>query len=191
MPSDESVSRWIELLRVGDESAARQIWERYFPRLVGLARQKLANAPRRAADEDVALSAFGSFCRAAKAGQFPDLLDRDGLWRLLVVLTARKAAHLARDQTWQKRGGGRATEDEEALQEVLSQEPSPEFAAQLAEECRRLLALLGAEELEAIALARMEGHSVEEIAARYGYSPRSIKRKLRLIPTLWADEGAP
>ena len=106
MAADDSVSAWLDRLQAGDPSAAHRLWQRYFPRLVGLARQKLRDAPRRVADEeDVALSAFGSFCRAAEAGRFPDLLDRDGLWRLLVVITARKAAHLLRDQGRQKRGG--------------------------------------------------------------------------------------
>jgi len=67
--------------------------------LVGLARTKLHGSPRRVADEeDVALSAFDSFCRNAAQGRFPQLFDRDGLWKLLVLLTARKAAHQRRDE---------------------------------------------------------------------------------------------
>jgi hypothetical protein len=31
----------------GDPSAAQQLWQRYFQRLVGLARQKLRDVPRR------------------------------------------------------------------------------------------------------------------------------------------------
>src|SRR4051812_46122655 len=109
MSGDHSVTHWLGRLQTGDEQAVRQLWDRYFPRLVALARHKLRAAPRRAADEeDVALSAFDSFCRHAEAGRFPDLFDRDGLWHLLVVLTARKAAHLARDQARKKRGGGRS-----------------------------------------------------------------------------------
>ena len=99
MSSEGSVTRWLGALRAGDPAAAQQLWERYFHRLVGLARQRLCGARRRAADEeDVALSAFDSFYRAAEAGRFPQLADRDGLWRLLVTITARKAAHLVRDE---------------------------------------------------------------------------------------------
>jgi hypothetical protein len=126
----------------GDPAAVQKLWERYFHRLVGLARAKLQNAPRRAADEeDVALSAFDSFCRNAGEGRFPDLLDRDGLWRLLMVITARKAAHLKRDETRQKRGGGatQLSDDGLTLEYVLSEEPTPEMAAEMAEEYRRLL----------------------------------------------------
>jgi hypothetical protein len=53
----------------------------------------------------VAVSAFDSFCRAAEGGRFPQLSDRNSLWRLLVVLTARKAAHLFHHETRLKRGG--------------------------------------------------------------------------------------
>ena len=114
MPSDGSVTKWIDQLQVGDAVAVRQLWERYFHRLVSLARKKLADAPRGMADEeDVALSAFDSFCRQAEQGRFPDLADRDGLWRLLVVMTARKVSHLVRDESRQKRGGEGAAEDNE------------------------------------------------------------------------------
>src|SRR5262249_37281756 len=63
MASEGSVSHWIGQLKAGDHAAAQELWNNYFHRLVGLARKKLEGAPRRAADEeDVALSAFTSFC---------------------------------------------------------------------------------------------------------------------------------
>ena len=59
-----SVTRWIGQLQTGDPAAAQLLWDRYFRRMVGLARKKLEGAKRGAADEeDVALSAFDSFCR--------------------------------------------------------------------------------------------------------------------------------
>jgi DNA-directed RNA polymerase specialized sigma24 family protein len=164
--------------------------------LVGLARTKLRGAQRRAADEeDVALSAFDSFCRSAEEGRFPQLADRDSLWRLLVTITARKAAHQVRDEGRRKRGGGATSvsdaEAELVLEGLLSKEPSPEFAAEVAEDCRRLLARLNDRDLEAVALLRMEGYTVEEVAERLGCAPRSIKRKLALIRTIWEKEMAP
>ena len=79
-----------------------------FKRLVRLAAAKLPGHGRRAFDEeDVALSAFKSFCARAGEGQFPQLAGRDDLWRLLAALTVRKAAMMVRHQTRQKRGGGR------------------------------------------------------------------------------------
>src|SRR5438309_1437776 len=103
MVSDEnggSVSRWLGDLKAGDLTAAQPLWERYFARLVGLARSRLRAGRRAAAhdEEDAALSAFQSFCDGAANGRFPQLSDRDDLWRLLVVITARKAgAHTERE----------------------------------------------------------------------------------------------
>jgi DNA-directed RNA polymerase specialized sigma24 family protein len=195
MSADGSVTRWLGLLRAGDEGAAQALFERYFRRLVGLARMKLRRSPPRAADEeDVALSAFDSFCRAAEQGRFPRLHDRDDLWRLLLVITRRKAAHLLRDERRLKRGGAAAAaaEDENLLDELLSREPSPEFAAELADESRHLLGLLhDAPDLEAVAVARLEGYTVEEIAARLDYAGRSVKRKLKLIRSTWEKEVTP
>jgi DNA-directed RNA polymerase specialized sigma24 family protein len=198
MPGQGSVSHWLNLLQAGDTAAAQPLWERYFQRLVGLARRKLQGAARQVADEeDVALSAFDSFCRSARSGRFPQLGDRDDLWRLLVLLTARKASHLRRDQGRQKRGGGvhraepAAGPEGAALEAVLGREPSPEFAAEVAEECRRLLAGLGDPDLEAVALWKMEGYDNAEIAAKLGCAPRTVERRLRLIRQLWNKELPP
>ena len=199
MPShDDSVTSWITRLQAGDHAAAQPLWERYFGRLVGLARARLQGAPRRAADEeDVALSAFDSFCRGAERGRFPRLEDRDDLWRLLVVITARKAARLVRDESRLKRGGGRppppagADPAEADLEQVVGQEPSPEFAAQVTEQCERLLASLDDALLRSVALWKMEGFTNEEIAAKLGRTPRTVERKLRLIRSIWEQENAP
>jgi RNA polymerase sigma factor (sigma-70 family) len=198
MSPDGSVTRWLHLLQGGDSTAAQQLWERYFGRLVKLARKRLHDAPRRAADEeDVALSAFDSFCRGAEAGRFPQLDDRDSLWRLLVVLTARKASRLFRHEGQLKRGGAAhaaetppCAEAEPTLEQVLSREPDPEFAAEAADQFRRLLHLLGDKELEAVALWRMEGYTVEEVGNRLGCAPRSVKRKLQLIRSVWGKESS-
>ena len=187
--ADDAVTLWIGQLQTGDAAAARPLWDKYFHRLVGLARKRLADCPRRAADEeDVALSAFDSFCRGAEAGKFPDLTDRDSLWRLLAAFTVRKVSHHLRDEGRQKRGGGIATKGSGELEEVLGREPDPALAAEVAGECDRLLDVLGDPDLRQVALLRMDGYSVEEVAVFAGCAPRSVKRKLQLIRTLWQRE---
>ena len=191
MGSDGSVTHWISRLKAGDHQAAQQLWQRYFQQLVLLARHKLRSAPRGMADEeDAALSAFDSFVRDAQRGRFPQLADRDDLWRLLVTFTAQKSLDLVRKEQAQKRGAGqRLASADKALEEVLSREPTPEFAAQVAEECRRLLGRLPDEELRSIALAKMEGYSNEEIAGQLGCVPRTIERRLHVIRKLWELEN--
>jgi DNA-directed RNA polymerase specialized sigma24 family protein len=196
MSIDGSVSRWLSRLKAGESSAARPLWESYFQRLVRLARRHLKGLATPAADEeDVALSAFHSFCRGAEAGRFPRLDDRDDLWQVLMVLTTRKTINLLKHEHRQKRGGGRVRHvsglehtEADAFADILADEPTPELAAQVAEECRRLLDLLGNEELRTLAVAKMEGYTNAEIATQVGKSVATVERKLQLIRKTWEAE---
>lgn len=204
MPEQEpgSVSRWLGNLKGGDQQAAQFLWERYCTRLVGLARDKLRMKRRTTAgldEEDAALSAFNSFCTGASKGRFPQLSDRDDLWKLLVVITARKAGAQVVREARQKRGGGRvfgeadlpATSDRSEnslLERVVGVEPTPEFAAMFAEEYRLLLERLGDESLRQVALDRMDGYTNQEIAQRLGCALRTVARRLDLIRKIWMEE---
>lgn len=202
-PGDEggSVTRWIGQLKGGDPDAAQPLWERYFDRLVRLARQKLVSGRRRGGDEDeedAALSAFDSFCAGAARGRFPLLGDREDLWRLLVVITARKAGAQAQRRRAQKRGGdlhrveAAAEQDDDGLvlEQLAGPEPTPEFAAMVAEEYERLLEALGDDDLRRVAVWRLEGLTNDEIADRLGCARRTVARRLDLIRKIWSsDQG--
>jgi RNA polymerase sigma factor (sigma-70 family) len=191
-----SITALVERLQEGDQDAARLLWKRYYPRMVALARQKLKGSPPRMADEeDAALSAFNSFCRRAEQGHFPDLKDRDGLWALLVVLTARKAADLLRDHHRQKRGGGqvhgdsavRLAEDDSSpggFDNLASDDPTPDEAALLAEEVETLLARLCDPQLRQLAVWKLEGYTNAEIATRLDCSEPTVRRRLAIIRRL-------
>jgi len=206
MPLEDpgSVSRWIDGLKAGDRAAAQPLWDRYFARLVRLARLKLRAAHRSGAvedEEDAALSAFESFCAGVEHGRFTQLADRDDLWRLLVLITARKASAQVRRGRRQKRGAGRIVGETElslaardgdlgGLEQIIGSEPTPEFAAMAVEEYTRLLEMLGDESLRQVAQWRMEGYTVDEIAERLGCARRTVARRLELIRTLWIAEVA-
>jgi DNA-directed RNA polymerase specialized sigma24 family protein len=198
MSGQGSVTGWLDGLRVGDDLAAQRLWEGYFRRLVGLARQKLGGLPRGPADsEDIALSAFDSFCRGAEQGRFPKLHDRDDLWQVLVVITARKAIDTIRRERAQKRGGGIApvqpgsSDNERAsgplLEEVVGRDPTPSFAAEVAEAYRLLVDKLGREELKQIAAYKLEGYTNKEISAKLGVAVATVERKLALIRKIWEE----
>ena len=53
------------------------------------------------------------------------------------------------------------------------------------EEFQRLLARLPSEELRAIALWKMEGHTNAEIAALLGCTTVTVERRLQLIRATW------
>jgi DNA-directed RNA polymerase specialized sigma24 family protein len=192
MTADGSVTHLFNQLQQGQRASIQGLWERYFHRLVGLACKKLVGMPGRgAAGEDVALSALHSFCRAAEQGRFPQLADRQELWNLLVLITARKASKWRAYESREKRDwrkvlveAERGTDSSQwisALEGVLSREPDPAFAAEVAEECERLLASLGDEELRQIVLRKMEGSTNAEIASQTGCSLATVERRLDLI----------
>ena len=192
-----SVTHWIEQFKEGDSAGAQALWDRYFSRLVTLARRKLESVPRRVADEeDVALSAFNSFCVGVSQGRILQLNDRHDLWKVLVTITARKAAAQRRYSNRQKRGGGHVrgesvfdspdmSDAAPGIAQVIGTEPTPAFAAQVADECRRLLETLGDEKLETIVQWKLEGYSNIEIAERLGVAPRTVERKLERIRHQW------
>jgi DNA-directed RNA polymerase specialized sigma24 family protein len=202
--SGGSVTEWIARLKAGEQAAAQPLWERYFERLVGLARKKLHGTRKGAGDEeDVALSALDSFCRGAARGRFPQLADRHDLWALLVVITARKAVELHKREHARKRGGGAVRGDSAllgpdgaapeagGLEQVVGSEPTPAFAAEVAEECRRLFSRLDDPGLCLLALLKMEGYSNEEAARHLGCALSTVERRLRLIRDTWQREGPP
>jgi tRNA A-37 threonylcarbamoyl transferase component Bud32 len=60
------------------------------------------------------------------------------------------------------------------LDRLAGAEPTPEFAAMVAEGYRRLLGVLGDEELRRIAVWKLEGHTDTQIAERLGCARRTV-----------------
>ncbi len=202
--SEGSVTRWIGDLKSGGDAAAQHLWERYFDQLVRLARAKLRIGAGGSAldEEDAALSAFDSFCRGAARGRYPQIADRDDLWRLLVVITVRKALNQVERHKAAKRGGGRLVgeadladgdepEPRAGLDCFVGSEPSPELAAMVAEEYERLWSRLGDDSLRRTLDMRLEGYDREEIAVELGCSVRSVTRKFDVIRRVWLEGDRP
>ena len=208
MMSDEttgSVTRWLDALKEGQPEAADALWQRYYVRVLAVARRRLDGDLHRAVEdaEDVALSAIHSLCAGAARGQFDRLGDRVDLWRLLVAITVKKT--LSRRQRFGrlKRGGGQiyhdqATDDQDqdatvagadALSNVLSKEPTPESAAVVQEQFQELLESLGDSTLRQVALWRMDGLTNAEIAEKMGCVLRTVERKIERIRLIWEEIG--
>lgn len=194
MSSSGSVSRWIDAVKRGDAEGIEAIWDRYFPELVCLAERRLRGTPRTAEDEqDVAARALESFFRAAENGRFPDLADREGLWRLISTIAQRRAIDVIRRQQRNPlglevdltRGRDRSVSP---LQHAPDPDPTPMLATMLEENLRRRLEALGDRELVEIALLKMDGYSNAEIAERLSCALRTIERRLELIRKKWQRE---
>ncbi|MFG0332507.1 MAG: ECF-type sigma factor [Maioricimonas sp. JB049] len=193
------VTGWIRGVAGGDEEAARQLWGRYYPMLVRLAKQMLGAAPRRASDEeDVAASVLECICTGAAKGRFDDVANRDELWWLLVSITRQESVNLVRRELRIKRGGGRvysATDlgDNDSkrpfrIDQLIEKQPTVEFLTMLDEQQQQLLKVLRDDTLRRIAVLRIEGHTHAEIAEKIGVSTRTIIRKLNLVRSRWARE---
>ena len=195
MPTDDrgSVTVQIEDLKAGDPDAARYLWDRYFPRLLSLARarHRASRCGPEADGEDAALSAFNNLCDGAARGSFPRLEDREDLWQILVKIATNKVADQARRGRRVKRGGQLVIIDEAALggtaglDAIAGPEPDPAFVALVAEQSQQLLEALGNDDLRRIALLRLEGLTLNEIARWLGCSRRTVINKLKLIRGRW------
>ena len=199
MSLDDSVSQWIEKLKAGDADAADRLWQRYYARLVGLARRKLYGR-----------SAAGCRRRRRGRGCVPELLSwhpGESLPRLARpsrTLAANCQDHRAKglrpvdgaesQETRLRKGSRRLRVRQQGavrargIDQIAGPSPTPEFAACVSESVRRLLGVLDAES-RAIALGKLEGYTNEEIAARIGRSLPTVERRLRLIRHAWQGKA--
>jgi DNA-directed RNA polymerase specialized sigma24 family protein len=183
---NHSVTQWIEAWRQGDDKAAFELWNRYFQPLVRLARRRLQDFHHLAdAPEDVALSAFDAFCRATRKGRYPDLQDRESLWRVLIRILQRKANDAIAREMAEKRGGGRTRGDSAlgtpGIGGVEDSDSGPDCGPLVAEEFQKLLdSLDDARMVETVQLS-LEGREPDEIAKRFEVAPATVRRWLRLV----------
>ena len=169
------------MVKHGDSVAANQIWQHYFDRLVRSVRQKLHGQNRAVSDEeDIVLSVFDSFYVAVEKGRFPDLSDRDDLWRLLLRMSARKVVDKRRHDQRQRRGGNvkihtldRAKDDENVI-EAIGNEPTPEMVLMMQESVEQFFSHLGVGQLRDLAGDKLEGYSNAELAKRFDCSERTM-----------------
>lgn len=182
-----SVTVWLNRLTAGDAAALDPLWTRYFSHVVGIARDKLRRLSVRSADEeDVALSAFHQFYQAATDQRFERLHNRDDLWHLLVVLTARKALDHHKHQARQKRKSSTVELPDTVAQDAAD----PALEVMLADELQAKLDALPDDEIRAIVRLKLDGYSNDEVAERLGCTVRTVSRRLVLIRSLWKHDVA-
>lgn len=198
----DSVTLWLRQLSQGNQTAARQLWNRYSQALIRLAQSRFPGAFTAAADEeDLVQSVFQTLWTGAAAGRWDTVKDRSELWWLLLAITRQKAINQHAYNSRQKRGAGHQplsltdtiTGDSSAtpLDQVADERPPPELILMLEEEQQRLLACLRDDVLRSIAVMKLDGASHEQIAQQLDVAPRTVIRKLNLIRETWSKELQP
>lgn len=185
--TEQSVTGWFHALQTGDEAAAERLWDRYFHKIVGLARAQLA-IDATYDEEDLAVSVFDAMVKLAKEDRYADLASRDELWGLLIVIARRKMVNRARYRSRQRRGGSLKSDPLVDPDHLVSNDPDPELSAIVEDECQHLLNLLDDDDLRMIALLKLEGKTGSEIARQLDVSERTIKRRSVLIRKRWEME---
>ena len=183
-----SVTGWFHALKDGDQHAAASLWDRYFERVVRLARRRLVTDAGYD-EEDLATSVFATLYKVAAEGRYEALSDRDELWALLLVLSQRKMIARLRRQTTKRRS--RENPDAGAQipeEELISPTDSPDMSVAVEDECRHLLEQLEEPVLQNIALLKLDGHTIAEIAEQLDISIRTVSRKILLIRKCWEEE---
>jgi DNA-directed RNA polymerase specialized sigma24 family protein len=74
------------------------------------------------------------------------------------------------------------------LQEYVGEEPSPEFALEVADELERLVLQFDDPTLRTITQRKLEGFTNDEIAKGLRCSPRTVIRKLNRIRQEWEEK---
>ena len=191
---DESVTLFFQRLCDGDRGAATKLWQYFGQRVEGLARKTLAGRNQRMSDaEDAAQSAFASFWQGVERGDFPIDANRDELWRILGVITVRKALKHQRREYAEKRGGGRVhgessvgglPSDPFLLDQAVEQIPGQDFDLI----CAELLEQLDPSGRDVV-LLKLAGHTNNEVSRQLGCSLSTVERKLRLVRRIWDEHS--
>jgi RNA polymerase sigma-70 factor (ECF subfamily) len=185
MPASPEEQALIELLRQGDEGAARQVVEKYLDRLMTLARKRIgARLASRVDPEDITQSVFRTVFARAKDGRLT-FEDEDDLCKLLIKITLHKTLRQVAFHKAAKRDPGKETDQgaqhQERLLALLGREPSPDEAVTFMDQLEHLLGELTPTEQRIIEL-RLQGYSNQDIVDQLDLKyDRKIRRLVEHI----------
>jgi hypothetical protein len=192
--SSGSISRWlVDRTRSSQSTSATLLWQHFGVRLVRVARQQLRSIRDPGyGSEDLALSTFQEFHRRMLEGGYPNLTDRDQLWRLLFTISLNKARNFRRAMLRRKRyrlGRCHLPMHPFSCKRSRDDWDSPSAVVAVVEECQSLLRLLDEKDpsgrLRTIAMLRFEGNSKAVIAKKLGSARRTIDARIQWIQAIW------
>lgn len=183
------MASWLSGVLSGEPGSQHEVVHRYTQRLLGLARRQLPQRLRQRVDpEDVVQSVYRSFFRRLNEGCFT-FEDSHDLWRLLAAMTFHKARnaikfHQRRRRDIRREDASGAVAGDQAASPA---EPGDQDVTVLFDCLERLLAGLP-DNYREIVVRRLDGDSIEQIAARVHRSRRTVLRVLAQLQNLAADE---
>lgn len=185
----DEISLLLHEMRNGSEVAATKLWEFYLERLLSVSKRKLSNFNSGMADEeDVAVTAFHSFVKRIRRGDYSRVNNRDEAWKMLAVIAVRKSINLVRNANCKRRSNPDHTAAENLEVCTDKTELQPDAIAMISESIEYLLGILDSDELREIAMLKVAGFTNLEIANRLGRSVATVERRLKLIRVTWEEE---
>lgn len=194
---------WLRQLESGDPNSAGDLYQHFCSRLQNLISRQIPASVRATYDaDDVAVSAFHSLFMGVREQRY-QLGNRADIWRLLLTIAERKIAKRIRFETQEKRDirrllqnsvfmslqNGPQQDTPSGVNSLPSYEPTPAFAAEVAETCENLLSALPDDCCRTIALLMLENYTAEQVAQKLGCTRRTVQRKLLVIRRTWQDSS--
>ncbi len=181
----------VRRLREGSNTAAREVFDRYVQRLLGLAKRRIgARMNSRVDPEDVVQSVFRTFFTRMKADQF-EITAEDDLFKLLVRITVHKTLRQIAHHKAAKRDPsaetGQGSDASEMLMQAMDAEPTPETVVTFMDQLEHFLKQLPDQDRQILEM-RLQGFSTEEIAEKLGSYDRKIRRVIERIRAVAVDE---
>ena len=182
----------IGLMRGGDQNAAREIVERYFDRLLVLARRRISQRLSSRVDpEDIVQSVFRTFFVRVKEGQFV-FDEQDDLCKLLMRITLHKTLRQVAFHKAAKRDPNLETNQgdhhRELLLSVLDKGPSAEASVAFLDQLEHFLGQLDLQTRQILEM-RLQGYSNDEIAKELNIYDRKIRRAVERVRDVAREEG--
>lgn len=183
IPEERTDESLVQAIRNGDEQSAAELYDRYARRVFALVHAQMADWLHSVtAPEDIVQSVFKSMFRGVQGGSY-EAPEGNTLWSLIAVIAVRKIRRRATHHLAECRDAQRNVPID-SLEET--QIPAAENFQLLEMDLREMLGSLRDADRK-ILLARIQGHSVDEIGEMMGRSSRTIERSLQRIRELLAD----
>jgi len=189
-----SIPNWLSQLQAGQSEAIQHLWENFAEKLLQVASGKLRGTPRGNAvdSEDVLASVFESIWDASREGRLCQISNVDELLWLLLAMTRRKCIDHSRRINATRRGGGKQIysldDGETFFAEIVAAPPDPQYVRDLEEHYLWILNQLPDPILQRVAVLKIEGVSIEEIATSLQIAVSTVQRKIKIIRKIFNEK---